>query len=297
MLMMCLALCALAGCYKPGAAGHPLGSPENPLIMAFVPSTEAERVLASGDELAALLTERTGLQFETMMATSYEAVVASLGVGRVQVAWLPPMAYLFAHQRNGDQVLMKVVRHGKPTYRGEIVVKADSPLKAIGDLKGRRLAFVEQSSASGYLYPRALLLQNGVNPDVDLKVSFAGSHDAALLALVKGSVDAACCFEDARLKLAGSSVPGIMQATRVLAYTPEIPADNVTVAKSLDPAVARRIGDGLLALAQDAKGKQVLMDLYEVEGLVPAVDSDYDPVRQMTEVLHLNLAEEVEKGQ
>lgn len=293
------AVLLLSACFKPASESQPLGSEKNPLVMAFVPSIEAEKVLASGDELAAMLGEETGLHFSTLMATSYEGIVSAMGVNKVHVAWLPPMAYLFASQRNGDKVALKVVRNGKPTYRGQIVVMADSGLQAMEDLKGKRIAFTEQASASGHLYPRALLLQSGVNPDLDLAqpVMYSGSHDAALLALLKGNADAACCYDDARLQLQSAGFPDILETTRVLAYTPEIPADNVTLAKSLDPEMSIKITRGLLALADDERGKQVLYEMYEVEGLVPAVDSDYDPVRQMAQLLNLNIEEEVKKGE
>lgn len=291
-----LALLTLGACYKPKSEGKPLGSADNPLVMAFVPSTEAEKVLDSGDQLAAMLTERTGLHIKTLMASSYEGIVAAMGVGKVQVAWLPPMAYLFARQRNGDRAALEVVRHGKPTYCGQIIVLADSPMKSVADLKGKRVAFAEQASASGHLYPRTLMLENGVDPEKDLSgYTFAGSHDSALIALLKGSTDAACCFDDARTKLSESSFPDIMQKTRVLAYTPDIPADNVTLAALLSPELSTEVTNALLAIAGDAQGKKVLMDLYEVEGLVPAADSDYDPVRRMAELLHLNIEEEAKK--
>ncbi len=288
----------------PATAGTPaidptLGTADNPLVMAFVPSTEAEKVMDSGDELTLMLSQRTGLEFKkAFVATSYEAMVSAMGVNKVHVAWLPPMAYLFAHQRYGAQVALKVVRNGKPSYRGQIVVLASSPVQTVAELKGQRVAFVEQSSASGYLYPRTLLIESGIDPDLDLKdVSFAGSHDSALLALIKGTTDAACTYDDARKKLAESTVPDIMEKTRILAYTPEIPADNVSFSTGVSPELARKITEALLAIAADEQGRKILLELYEIEGLVPALDTDYDPVRKMAEVLNLNLEEQVQKGQ
>lgn len=262
--------------------------------MAFVPSVEAQKVLDSGERLSALLGEKTGLEIKPLQATSYVGIVEAMSTGDVQVAWLPPMAYVFAHQRNGAEVILKVVRHGAPTYRGQILVAADSAIKSLEDLKGKKIAFPEQTSASGHLYPKALLLERGIDPERDCTVIFSGSHDAALTALLKGSVDAACTFDDAREGLS-TAFPDIMQTTRVLEKTEEIPADCVAVSSDLDAETADKLRAALIALSADETGKQVLMDLYEIEGLVPAEDSDYDPVREMARQLDLDVEQEVRK--
>jgi len=293
--LVALAL-GLTGCYKPEARSYPLGHEKNPLVMAFVPSTEAEKVISSGESLAALLAEQTELHFKPHLATSYVSIVEAMAVGKVHVAWLPPMAYVFAHDRNGDEVVLKVVRHGSPTYRGQIVVMADSGIESIADLKGKRIAFADQTSASGHYYPAVLLKQHGIDPAADMEIMWAGSHDAGLVALVKGSVDVACSYDDAREKLETAGFTDIMETTRILAYTPDIPADNVALIKELDSQLKYKITAGLLALAESEHGQQVLMDLYEIEGLVPAADTDYDPVREMVAALDKDIEEEVRQG-
>jgi phosphonate transport system substrate-binding protein len=263
--------------------------------MALVPSLEAEELISSAEELLPLLEVETGLHFEAFVAPSYVGIVEAMSIDKVHVAWLPPMAYVFASERNNDRVILKVVRDGKSTYRGQVVVLADSDIESIADLKGRRVAFVEQGSSSGYLYPRTLLADGGVSEDDLGEVKFAGSHDAAVLALLNDSVDAACSFEDVREKLMAAGQTDIMEKTRVLAYTPEIPADNVAIFSGMDAEMEKTITAGLLAVMQDEKGAQVLYDLYDIEGLEPATDSDYDPVRQMAAVLGINVEEKVKE--
>jgi phosphonate transport system substrate-binding protein len=289
-------LVLLGGCYRPASEDHPLGSEENPLIMAFVPSTEAEKVIDSGEELIELLTSETGLSYRTQMSTSYVGIVEAMAVGKVHIAWLPPMAYVYAHDRNGDEAVLKVVRNGKPTYRGQIVVLADSDFTELADLRGQRVAFTDQTSASGHYYPAALLREAGLNLETDIEQLFAGSHDAAVLALVKGSVEAACCYDDARTKLKEMGFPDIETTTRILALTPDIPADNVSVIAGLDDELKQRITSGLVAVAGSQRGAEILMDLYEVEGLVPAVDGDYDPVRRMVDALDRDIEEELRRS-
>jgi phosphonate transport system substrate-binding protein len=127
------------------------------------------------------------------------------------------------------------------------------------------------------------------------ETSYSGGHDAALLAMLKGSADAACCYDDARTKLIDAGYPDVMEKTRVLAYTQDIPADNVTLSKTLDPALRQKISAGLLALAESEEGKKLTAELYEVEGLVPATDADYDPVRKMAQLLQLDIEQEIDK--
>jgi phosphonate transport system substrate-binding protein len=292
---MIVLLCAASGCYKPKAQSHPLGSAENPIVMYFVPSHEAESVTTTADGLAALLDAQTGLHFKASTATSYVGIVEAMGAGQVQVGWLPPVAYIFAHQRNGDEALLKVIRHGKPTYRGQIMVRSGSPYKSVADLKGRRIAFPEQTSASGYYYPAALLKAAGVDPENDIEPRFSGGHDAALLMLVHGEADAACGFEDIRTRVE-AVVPDVMAKVRVLAYTPEIPADNVCVSKSLPAELRQKVLDGLLAMAGTDQGKALLKELYDIDGLAPATDSDYEPVRQMMNALGQDPEAELKKA-
>jgi phosphonate transport system substrate-binding protein len=295
-LLSIIALLALSSCYKPESASHELGSEKNPLVMAFVPSAEAEQVMQSADELLEMLTEKTGLHFRANQATSYVGVVEGMAVGKVHIGWLPPMAYVLAHDRNGAQPVLKVVRYGRPYYRGQIVVKADSEIESVADLKGKLVSFPEPTSASGHYYPAALMMAEGLDPGEDIEVDYAGGHDAALIKLLKGQADAACCYDDARERLIDNGFEDIMDTTRILAYTEQIPADNVTVIDELAPELVDKLVAGLVAVAEDKAGLQVLDDLYGIEGLVPARDTDYDPVRQMAQALELDVAAEAAKG-
>lgn len=292
--MLCLLLCS--GCYKPESESYPLGHEKNPVVMAFVPSTEAQKVIDSGEELVQLLEQECALAFKATMATSYVGIVETMAVGKVHVAWLPPMAYVYAHQRNGDEVLLKVVRKGKSTYRGQVVVMADSPINSIEDLRGKTVAYTDPASASGYLFPASLLISHGLDLDEDLEMYPAGSHDAALLALLKGSVDAAFCYDDVRTKLLGTDFSDVMETTRILSYTDDIPADNVTASSKLDAAIANKVKAALVNLVATEHGQAVMFDLYEVEDLVDSLDSDYDGLRIVARQLGLDIELEVRKG-
>jgi phosphonate transport system substrate-binding protein len=263
--------------------------------MAFVPSTEAEKIVEGAEALMRMLEDETGYKFKDYVATSYIAVVEALGKEHVHVAWLPTLAYVLAHERNGAEVVLKVARHGRDTYYGLIITRVDSGIDELTDLKGKTFAFVEAASASGHLYPRALLMKNGVDPDADLeRYIFAGGHDSAALAVYKGNVAAGAIYEDAREKFS-ETIPQVLAQTKIIGKTDPIPSDTVTIAADVPSAVADAITQALLDLVHSEEGRQAMYDIYNIEDLVPASDSDYDSVREMSGVLDLDLEKQVRR--
>ncbi len=277
------------------AAGQP-GSPENPLRMAFVPSVDSQRVLAAGRPLADLLEQVTGYRFEVSVPTSYVAVIEALGAGKADIAWLAPFAYVLAHDRYRVEVILTTVRQGSRTYRSQFIAHVDAGIQRLEDLRGKRFAFADPASASGFLYPAATLKEKGYDYQTFFReVVFAGGHDKVVIAVYNRQVDGGATFgrssedpnappTDARVRLQ-STLPDVLQKVRVIAETDPIPNDTVSVRQGLPPAVVERVRTGLLELAQTGRGKEVLRQLYQIDGLAEARDSDYDGLRRKAQIL------------
>lgn len=289
--------------FNAGASSpQPLGSPGRPVRMAFVPSLDAQTVLASAEPLAAALTRETGLHFEVSVPTSYTAVIEAMGAGQVDVAWLATFAYVLAHDRYGAEVILTTVRQGSKTYRSQIVARADSGIRTLQDLRGKKFAFVDSASASGFLYPVALLAKNGIDYKTDFAETVnAGGHDKVIIAVYNRQVDAGATFgnsvetgapTDART-LVASTIPDVMERVVPIAVTDPIPNDTVSVRRGLDPEVTAQIRSGLLRLSASPEGQKLLRDLYNINGLAEATDADYDSVREAARVLNLDLEAQI----
>ena len=263
-----------------------LGSADRPLHMMFVPSGEAQVILQGGEDIARLLKKFTGLHFKTSIATSYAAVIEAMGAGKVDIGWLATFAYVLAREKYDVDLLLIVVRFGSPFYRGQIVVRADSGITTLEDLQGKRFAYVDPVSTSGHLYPKTLLMAKGLDPDrLFAHAVFAGSHNAVILSIMKGEVDAGATYDDARAAIA-KDFPEVYDQVRVIAYTKEIPNDTVTARKNLDPELKKRIKEGLQYLAKTPEGSRLLKRLYGISGLMD-FDAFFDPVRQARRLLKL----------
>src|SRR5437762_545592 len=120
-----------------------LGSFDRPIVMAFVPSQDTAKVTASGKAIAASLEKATALKWDVKVPTSYAATIEGMCAGQIDVAWLAPLAYVTASQKNCADVMLASIRNdetGKPstTYNSQILVRSDSGINSLKDLKGKK---------------------------------------------------------------------------------------------------------------------------------------------------------------
>ena len=286
---------ALAAC---GQTAEQVGTATRPLAMAFVPSADTNKVMASGKPLGEMLEKETGLKIEVSVPTSYVAVVEAMGTNKVDVGWLAPFSYAVAHKKYGVDVVLATVRNGSKTYPAQFIVHADSGIKKVEDLKGKRFAYGDPLSTSSYLYPAAYIKEK-LNADPEKFFSqtiFAGGHDKVVVAVYNKQVDGGATFgpnvglpeTDARSRVV-STLPDVMSKVVRIQETDPIPNDTVSVRKGLSKDVTEKVRAGLLKISGTDQGKKLLKDLYSIDGLAAATDADYAPLRRKAELLNLDL--------
>ena len=275
LALLSLSLIALVGC----GGQADLGTAENPIIMSFVPSGDTQQIIASGDELARLVAEKTGLTITANVGTDFAAVREAMGAGQAHIGWLNTFNYVLAHETYGVDVGLVTQRFGATTYTGQIVVRADSGIASLEDLKGKVMCWVDPNSTSGYIIPRILLAANGVNPDTDFSQTIeAGSHNNVITQVYNGDCDAGATFVDARSSVE-ADLPDVKEVVAVLAETTDIPNDSVSFIEDFPADTRTQVVNALLEIAATDEGKEVLNNLYSIEALQAADDSFYDLFR------------------
>lgn len=280
-----------------------LGTRKNPVKLYFTPSVDAEKITLSAKPLIQFLERETGYYFETAIPTSYIAVVEAFGTDRADIAIINSFSYLLAHEKYGANAVLRVIRTGNQAYyRGQIIVRTDSGIERLEDLNGKSIAYVDASSASGYILPSALLRKKGVKPG---RETFAMKHDNVVIMVYQKQVDAGATFYSPPHPITGEPLdarsrvkkqyPDVFEKIKILALTDSLPNDPVVFRKGMSPIMVEKIKNALLKFANSDEGKKIMPEIYSMEGLIETTDSDYDLLRKLIKEAGLNLEEMVKK--
>mgnify|MGYP001110328227 CR=1 FL=1 len=286
LVLVLLASGVLTGCSKKAE----LGSEDNPIIWVFVPSGESERVASGAQSVIDLLHEETGYYFEALVATEYAGAIEALcsDPPKAQMASLATFAYVMASDRGCAQAALLSVRYGSPTYNGQFMVRADSGINSLEQLKGKTFCRSDPLSASSWVVPSIMMRAAGVDPDTDLaEIVDTGAHETTAAAVLNGDCDAGATYVDARSRIE-EDYPDIMEETVVIAVEPDIPNDGVQFVPSMSDEMRNKIVDGLLAVAATDEGVEALTTAYQWTELTKADDSFYDPFRQILQASGIN---------
>ena len=261
--------------------------PPKQLVMAVTPSNIPTELFKAGEAFAAALGKKIGIPIKVYMPTDYLGVVEALRNRTADMAFVHPAGYVFASREAKAQIVAVDVWHGKTSYTSRFYVRKDSGLKRLEELRGKTIAFVDPGSTSGYVYPMVTLIKKGLVTNRDPKTffkdaMFAGTHEAALLALLNGSVDVVASFDLAPQQYLKEK-ERIERITHV-AETDPIPEAGMCVREGLDPALVRKIVEALMEF-NAPEYRPILKDFYGIDGFAPARDSDYNPVREAIDLL------------
>src|SRR5437867_6485349 len=211
----------------------------------MIPTTDPSKAIREMEPLIDYLSNKAGAKVEMTIPTNYAAVVEALVNDQLDVAFLGGFTYVQASKRAGVKPLVQ--RDRDRGFHSKFVTQPGSSIQSLADLRGRSFAFGDVNSTSGHLMPEFFMRREGVDPQVIAKAIYTGGHDATLLAVANGKVDAGALDEAVfqRLTTNGKVDPA---KVRVFWTTPPF-LDYVWVARQgLDPRKADAVRDAFLAL-------------------------------------------------
>jgi phosphonate transport system substrate-binding protein len=266
----------------------PLGSAQNPIKLYFVPSVDVKVLEDNTKTIQAYLEANTPYKFEVAIPASFVAVVEALGTHRADIAAVNTFGYILANERYGAEARLTVIRYGIPTYQAQFLARKNGPIKTLADIEGKKVAFVDPASTSGYLLPLKVLRDRGIRP---AETMFAMRHDSVVSMIYQGQVDAGATFyspeaegviQDAR-RLVKTQYPDVEDKIGIIELTEHIPNDPIVFRKDMPEEIKETVIEALLTFVKTPEGRDAFYKIYGATDFIPAKDSDYDGVRAMLE--------------
>lgn len=261
------------------------------LTVQFVPSQNADKLEAKAKPLEKLLSDKLGIPVKVSVSTNYNTIVEAMKSKKVDVGFLPPTAYTLAHDQKAADLLLQAQRYGVnkdgssnkklvDDYKSEILIKKNSGIKSLKDLKGKKIALQDVTSTAGYTFPLATLKkETGINATKDMKIVNVKGHDQAVISLLNGDVDAAAVFQDART-IVKKDQPNVFKDTKILKLTESIPNDTISVRPDMDKKFQEKLKKAFKDIAKSKKGHKIISEVYSHEGYTDTKDSNFDIVRK-----------------
>lgn len=234
---------------------------------------------------------KRGLDFDYVLYSNYERQVEGHFAGHCHVAWNSPLAWLQAERvatKLGRSAHAIAMRDTDCDLTSVVVVRADSGIETIEDLRGKTVAVGAGDSPQATLIPLLHLAEAGLDPNKDFTVRrfdvllgkhgdhIDGERDAAK-ALIRGEADAACMIDGNYLMFSREgTLPS--RATRVLATTAEYDHCNFTVLDDAPSALIGRFRELLLSMRYDDPEVRPLLDLEGLKVWRPGRIEKYAPL-------------------
>ena len=244
------------------------------LVLGVHPFKPATQLTEAFTPLANYLTDKMGEPVSLRIAPDYEAHIDAAGRDELDIAYMGPVPYVKLVEKYGPRrLLARQAIGGNPVFHAKIFVRADSPVRTLADLRGKRFAFGELQSTMSHLVPRYMLWQAGVPVERLAGYKFVGDHVNVALSVLAGDYDAGAVKEDVYFGYESRGLRAIATSAPV--------SDHVFVAaRRLSDAKVRKLREVMLHADRHPQGAAALQVWTSgVKALVPVKDSDYDSLR------------------
>ena len=249
------------------------------LVIGLIPEQNVFKQMARYRPLGDYLQKKTGVAVKFTILSRYGNIIDRFKTEKLDGAFFGSFTGALAIQKLGVDFLARPMNlDGSTTYWGYIFVRKDSGIKSVGDMKGKRLAFVDKATTAGYVFPVAYFREHGVK---DIKTYFresyfAGSHDAAIYAVLDRKADVGCAKHSMYDRVARTE-PRVKNELVILAESPKVPSNGLGVRGDLSPELKKQLRDVLVGMDKDPEGKEILKR-FEAVRFIPTTREDYNVV-------------------
>ncbi len=293
-----MAATMFTGCSQGKATSNGPGGEDGVFTIAYAPNESTTESADARNGLAEDLSETLGCKVEEIQASDYNAIIEALRTGKADMAYMGSQALALGVERTDLEPIVMKAEDGdrdKAVYHSVLITRADnSEINSIEDIKGKTMAFVDPDSTSGNLVPTAEIIKafesDGLNSDnlhtngdFFEAVSFSGSHQAGLQAVIKGDVDVVP-ISDQILASEIANGNAAESDVKVIHESGAIPAEAMVVGEH----VSQETRDKLTEFLTSYDNESYFTDVIKLPGarFIECDMSDYDEIIELNKIIN-----------
>lgn len=260
------------------------------IVIGIAPELNLVRQMERFVPLCNYLAKKTGLAVDVKPLSNYGHLYEEMRDGNIDAGFFGSFVYVMTRARLGIEPLARpVLPGGKSTYTGLTFVRRDSNINSPADMKGKTIALVDPATTGGYLAQKAFLQHLGIKMDSDLKIYWAGSHEAAIRAVLSNQAEIGGAKDTVVRKFQREN--RVFDAVvEVVNETPRkgVPDNTLAVRRGLNPVIREKLKKALLQMSNDHEGRIVLAKFGAMK-FIPTVDEDFRPLYDMVKQQKIDL--------
>lgn len=266
-------------------------APAAKIVIGVVPEINLVRQMERYVPLGNYLEKRTGLEIEIKPLSNYGQLFEEMRDGKIDAGFFGSLVYGITRARIGIEPLAREVHPGgKSTYSGLLFVNRDAGIKKPADMKGKTIALVDPATSAGYLAQRHYFAKHGINMEKELTVYWAGSHEAAIKAVMSRQADIGGAKNSVVARFRKENKVFDV-AVDIVDEEPKggLPENTFAVRKGLEQTQRQKLKKVLLAMHTDPDGKRTLAK-FGATRFIATSDDDFKALYTWVRHMKIDLA-------
>lgn len=218
------------------------------------------------------LSESLGQHVSLKLAKDMPEAILDASNGRVDLAYLTPVAYIRSNAAGNTQLVAKMKTNNKASFKLMIVVREDSPIQSVEDVIGKSFAFGDKAAT----LQRAVVVGAGLPLDKLGSYQYLRHYDNIVRAVLLGDYDAGILKDTMAYKWQGKGI-------RIIYSSPDLPPYNISASSKVSPQMLVKLKKAFLDLDINNPEHHAIIKALDkkYDGFADAKDADYDIVRQL----------------
>ncbi len=236
------------------------GYPQDEILIGLVPEENIFNQMDRYRPLAAYLSDKLGIKVKLTILSKYGDIIDRFVSRKMDGAFFGAFTSFLAMKKLSVEPIARAVNpDGTSTVESYVFVRNDSGIKDVKDMKGKRMAFVDRATVSGYLFAISFLREHGIK-DIDRffkEYYFTGSNDSAVYSVLDNRADIGTAESKVYYRMIGKD-PSIKSELTIIARSSPFPGTILCLRGDMPERIKERIGEILFGMEKDSGGREVL---------------------------------------